>query len=140
MVTFLIFLIIIMTESYYEALRYYHHETTKSGIVEGFHRSFVYALVCGYLAGIPVPFIVDSGFNWWQLAGLFVLLRFGIFRPLYNFFGKVPYLYRGTLSKVYDRAFWGFIDWTKQPPEILVPTLEFLSTFTSIVILLYYGN
>lgn len=137
MVVLLVFLIILLSEAYYEALRYAKKDATRSGIAEAFHRSIVYLFVIFYLSDIYVPWLQNSGFTVWQLIGLFLLLRFGIFRGAYNLFAGKSYMDRGSKTKVYDKVFWTLIDWTRQPPGILVPTLEFLATFTAIVLLIW---
>ena len=85
-----------------------------------------------YLLAMAVPvFLYFSGYCsnshyvWWHLLISAVLFRMSLFRIVWNLIAGKPYVYLGTTS-YFDIAYRKFVDWTRQPPGILMGTFDLM--------------
>ena len=124
-----IFLFLIITEAWYESWAKKPILTNRvkrylSGVIEFFYRAVLMLIVFAWFSNYIVLYFNLEVHSFWDLFVGYILLRTAILRPLYGLFSGEGYLYIGT-TKLYDIWLAKFVRWTKQPPNILLPTIEF---------------
>ena len=123
-----IFLVLIITEAVYEALKL-RGKDTLSGVIEFFNRALTIVLLSLFMAGWVLSLKNDGLF---YIFGGYVLLRFAIFDFVFNITAKLPLFYIGS-TKIYDILCQKFFEWTKFPKEHFLWMFKFIALLISIV-------
>ncbi len=130
MKTLLLFLLLIAGEAVYEGLATRGRKTL-AGIIELIIRGITLLIILLWISGAPLFFFNRTDLLP-ALAG-YLLLRAGIFRPLWNLAAGQPYTYIGH-TKLYDKIIYWIVYRSplKPYPGIFLSTVEFLLTLLGV--------
>jgi len=119
-------------EALYESLRDSNHKTA-GGIVEFLYLFGVTAMILVLVTGtfiIKVPYLPMV-----KVILGYLFLRFALFDAIYNLVSGLPLFYIGS-TKVYDKIFKWFFDWTKFPKEHFLAMVKLILLFIGLTFLL----
>jgi len=123
-----IFLVLIITEAVYEALKL-RGKDTLSGVIEFFNRALTIVLLSLFMAGWSWDLKNDGA---GYVIGGYVLLRFALFDVLYNLTAGLSLFYIGE-TKIYDKLWRKFFEWTRFPEGHFLWMFKFIALLISIV-------